>query len=183
MKRRRRSPSLSRKKGQPWFRVRSARARGLLAPLGAFSEAFDEALVLQSRTPDAFEVGLTHFAYGARLRRERRRRDARHELRIALDIFDRLGAVPWSEQTRTELLATGETPRQRGVPALDMLARQEFHIAQVLAGGKTTREAAAALFLSPKTVEYHLRNVYSKPGVNSRSDLAAVLTNLSSPSR
>ena len=59
-----------------------------------------------------------------------------------------------------------------------MLTRQEFHIAQVLAAGKTTREAAAALFLSPKTVEYHLRNVYSKLGVNSRSDLAAMLTKL-----
>ncbi len=77
--------------------------------------------------------------------------------------------------TRIELLATGETPRRRGIPALDTLTRQEFHIAQVLVAGKTTREAAAALFLSPKTVEYHLRNVYSKLGVNSRSDLAIKL--------
>ena len=68
-----------------------------------------------------------------------------------------------------------ETPRRRGNPALDTLTRQELHIAQVLVGGKTTREAAAALFLSPKTVEYHLRNVYSKLGVNSRSALAALL--------
>jgi DNA-binding CsgD family transcriptional regulator len=167
----------SRKKGQPWSLARSARVRGLLAPDGEFSELFEEALALQSRTPDTFELGLIHFAHGARLRRGRRRRDARVELRTALDIFDRLGAAPWSEQTRTELLATGETPRRRDVPALDMLTRQEFHIAQVLAGGKTTREAAAALFLSPKTVEYHLRNVYGKLGVNSRSELAAMLKN------
>jgi DNA-binding CsgD family transcriptional regulator len=167
----------SRKKGQPWSLARSARSRGLLAPDGQYSELFEQALALQSRTPDTFELGLTHFAHGARLRRGRRRRDARLELRAALDIFDRLGAAPWSEQTRTELLATGETPRRRDVAALDMLTRQEFHIAQVLAGGKTTREAAAALFLSPKTVEYHLRNVYSKLGVNSRSELAAMLKN------
>ena len=153
-------------------------ARGLLALDDEFPEVFELALALQARTPDAFELAVTHLTYGARLRRGRRRRDARDQLRIALDIFDRLGAAPWSERTRTELLATGETPRQRGVRALDMLTRQEFHIAQVLASGKTTREAAAALFLSPKTVEYHLRNVYSKLGVNSRSELAAMLTSL-----
>jgi len=164
------------KKGQPWSLARAARARGLLATDDEFPEVFERALALQARTPDAFELAVTHLTYGARLRRGRRRRDARDQLRSALDIFDRLGAAPWSERTRTELLATGETPRRRDVRALDMLTRQEFHIAQVLASGKTTREAAAALFLSPKTVEYHLRNVYSKLGVNSRSELAAMLT-------
>jgi len=166
------------KKGQPWSLARAARARGLIATEDEFPTLFQDALALHARTPDAFERGLTHLAFGARLRRGRRRRDSREELRAALDIFDQLGAVPWSEQTRTELLATGETPRQRGVPALDMLTRQEFHIAQVLASGKTTREAAAALFLSPKTIEYHLRSVYSKLGVNSRTELAAVLTRM-----
>lgn len=165
------------KKGQPWSLARAARSRALLAADGQFSELFEQALALHSSTPDLFESALTHLAYGGRLRRGRRRRDAREELRAALEIFDRLGAAPWSEQARTELMATGETPRRRGVAALDMLTRQEFHIAQVLAGGKTTREAAAALFLSPKTVEYHLRNVYGKLGVNSRSELAAMLKN------
>jgi len=165
------------KKGQPWSLARAARARGLLAAGERFPEFFERALTLQAGTPDAFELGLTHLAYGARLRRGRRRRDARTQLRAALDIFDQLGAVPWSDQTSTELLATGETPRPRGARALDMLTRQEFHIAQVLAAGSTTREAAAALFLSPKTVEYHLRNVYSKLGVNSRNELTARLAN------
>jgi DNA-binding CsgD family transcriptional regulator len=165
------------RKGQPWALARAARCRGLIAADDGFAECFQEALTLHTRTPDAFELGLTHLAFGARLRRGRQRKRAREELRAALEIFDRLGAAPWSERTRTELLATGETPRSRGNPALDTLTRQEFHIAQVLISGKTIREAAAALFLSPKTVEYHLRNVYSKLGVNSRTDLAAVLRN------
>jgi DNA-binding CsgD family transcriptional regulator len=163
------------KKGQPWSLARAARCRGLLAADNDFPELFQQALAIQERSPDAFELGLTHLAFGARLRRGRRRKHARQELREALDIFDRLCAAPWSERTRTELLATGETPRRRGIQALDALTRQEFHIAQVLAAGKTTREAAAELFLSPKTVEYHLRNVYSKLGVNSRSALASML--------
>lgn len=164
------------KKGQPWSLARAARCRGLLAEDGDFPDCFQEALALHVKTPDAFELALTHLAFGARLRRGRQRRRAREELRAALEIFDRLGAAPWSESTRTELLATGETPGRRGTPALDTLTRQEFHIAQVLASGKTTRETAAALFLSPKTVEYHLRNIYSKLGVNTRSDLAIELT-------
>ena len=126
-------------------------------------------------TPDAFELGVTHLAYGARLRRGRQRKRAREELRAALEIFDRLGAAPWSDRTRTELLATGETPRRRDSGPGYAHPAGVSHCTGARAG-KTTREAAAALFLSPKTVEYHLRNVYSKLGVNSRSDLATVLT-------
>ena len=173
----------SRKKGQPWSRARSARTRALLASDDEYPELFQEALALHAMTPDAFELGLTHLTYGERLRRGRRRKAAREELRTALDIFDRLGAAPWSERTRGELLATGETPRRRGVPALDVLTRQELRVAQVLASGKTTREVAAALFLSPKTVEYHLRNVYSKLGINSRTELAAMLTSTSASAK
>jgi len=100
---------------------------------------------------------------------------AREELRAALEAFDRLGARPWGELARTELEATGETARRRDASTLGALTPQELQIAQLLADGRTTREAAAALFLSPKTVEYHLRHVYQKLGVGSRAQLAEAL--------
>ena len=165
----------ARRKGQPWALARAARCRAMLAPDDDFEAHFNEAVQLHERTPDLFELGVTRFFFGARLRRGRRRADARVQLRAALAIFDRLGAAPWAEMTRVELLATGETARRRDIYAAETLTRQELHVAQMLAAGKTTREAAAALFLSPKTIEYHLRNVYGKLGVNSRIDLAAAI--------
>jgi class 3 adenylate cyclase/DNA-binding CsgD family transcriptional regulator len=166
----------ARAKGQPWSLARAARCRGLLAGDAEFDGHFEKALALHTRTPDVFETARTRLAYGARLRRARRRVRAREELRAALDIFDRLSAAPWAELARVELEATGETARRRDVSTLDALTPQELQIAQLLAAGKTTREAAAALFLSPKTVEYHLRHVYRKLGVGSRGELAAALT-------
>ena len=163
------------RKGQPWSLARAARVRGLLASDHAIDRPFADALALHARTVDAFELACTHLAYGARLRRSRRRIDARHQLRIALTIFERLGADPWSEATRTELLSSGETARKREYSMINALTRQEFHIARVMAEGRTTREVAAALFLSPKTIEYHLRSVYRKLGVNNRADLASAL--------
>ena len=118
--------------------------------------------MLHGQTPDAFETGRTHLAYGGRLRRERQRVRAREQLRAAIDVFDRLGAGPWSEMARAELAATGETARRRDVTTLNDLTPQELQIALSLAEGRTTRETAAALFLSPKTIEYHLRSVYRK---------------------
>ena len=97
---------------------------------------------------------------------------AREELRAALEIFDRLGPSPWAEAAGTELAAAGETARRRDPSTLDELTPQELQIALLLAEQKTTREAAAALFLSPKTIEYHLRSVYRKLGLNSREALA-----------
>src|SRR5205085_7475937 len=133
------------------------------------------ALRLHDLTPDGFEGAVTRLAFGARLRRARRRVRAREELRVALAVFEPLGARPWAEQAIAELAASGETARRRDVSTLDDLTPQELHIAQLLAGGRTTREAAAALFLSPKTIEYHLRSVYRKLGVNSRTALAKAL--------
>ncbi len=161
-------------KGQPWALARAARCRGLVAEPEAMERCFDEAVELHERTPDAFETARTRLAYGARLRRARKRVRSREELRAALEIFDRLGAEPWADQTRAELEATGETARRRDASTLDDLTPQELQIARLLADGKTTREAAAAIFLSPKTVEYHLRNVYRKLGIRSREELADV---------
>jgi DNA-binding CsgD family transcriptional regulator len=160
-------------KGQPWALARAARVTALL---GADYEAqFEQALALHARTPDVFETARTQLAYGGRLRRARRRVDARDQLHAALETFLRLGAQAWAERASAELAATGETARLRDVTTLVQLTPQEFQIARLLADGATTREAAAATFLSPKTVEYHLRNVYRKLGLHSRQELAAAM--------
>ncbi|MGH9102577.1 MAG: response regulator transcription factor, partial [Acidimicrobiales bacterium] len=125
-------------------------------------------------SPDVFEAARTHLAYGSRLRRSRQRLRARSELRLAIDMFDRVGAAPWSEITRAELSATGERVAKRDVSSMTKLTPQELQIAIHLAQRRTTRETAAALFLSPKTVEYHLRSVYRKLGIASREELAAL---------
>src|SRR4051794_5275977 len=162
-------------KGQPWALARAARCRGLLADAGDLEAHFDAALALHERTPDAFETARTRLAYGARLRRARKRVRAREELRAALETFEALGARPWADQADAELAATGETARRRDASTLDDLTPQELQIARLLAEGRTTREAAAAIFVSPKTVEYHLRHVYVKLGINSREALKLAL--------
>jgi DNA-binding CsgD family transcriptional regulator len=162
-------------KGQPWALARAARCRGLLAE-GAESEAaFEEALELHERTPDGFETARTRLAYGARLRREGKRVRAREQLRAALELFEHLGAHPWADQATAELAASGETARRRDASTLDDLTPQELQIARLLAAGNTTREVAAAVFLSPKTIEYHLGHVYRKLGIHSREELAAAV--------
>jgi DNA-binding CsgD family transcriptional regulator len=105
---------------------------------------------------------------------------ARDQLRAAAATFERLGARRWADRARAELQATGETLRRRDPATLDELTPQELQIALQLAAGKTTRETAAAMFLSPKTVEYHLRHVYQKLGIHSREELRQALD---SPSR
>jgi DNA-binding CsgD family transcriptional regulator len=133
---------------------------------------------LHDQTPDVFEAARTRLAYGARLRRAGKRVRAREELRAAIDAFDELGAEPWSNLARIELEATGETARRRDPSTLDQLTPQELQIAFLLAEGRTTREAAAAMFLSPKTIEYHLRHVYRKLGISSRAALAEAMARL-----
>ena len=147
-------------------------ARGCSPTTTGFAAHFEQALRLHAQTPDAFEAARTRLAYGERLRRARNRVLAREQLRAAADAFERLDARPWADRARTELAATGETRRRRDPSTIDELTPQELQIALLLAGGKTTREAAAALFLSPKTVEYHLRHVYQKLGIHSRDELA-----------
>jgi DNA-binding CsgD family transcriptional regulator len=162
-------------KGQPWPLARALRCQGLLAVDGGFSAYFEQAERLHEQTPDAFEAARTRLAYGERLRRARNRVLAREQLRAAADTFERLDARPWAERARTELAATGETRRRRDPSTVNELTPQELQIALLLVAGRTTRETAAALFLSPKTVEYHLRHVYQKLGINSRDQLAQML--------
>jgi DNA-binding CsgD family transcriptional regulator len=149
-------------KGQPWALARAERSLGLCESGTAAEGHFGAALRLHAETPDRYETARTELAFGAQLRRERRRTDARPLLRSALQTFEQLGADPWADRAAQELEAT----------AMDELTPQERQIAQLLARGRTTREAAAALFISPKTVEYHLRHVYLKLGIRSRAELA-----------
>jgi DNA-binding CsgD family transcriptional regulator len=160
-------------KGQPWSHARALRAQGMLADEDSFASVFERAISLHGQTPDTFEAARTRLAFGQRLRRSRNRVLAREQLRAAVDDFDRLGARPWADRARAELAATGETHRRRDDGAsIDDLTPQELQVALLLTSGRTTRETAAALFLSPKTVEYHLRHIYQRLGIHSREELA-----------
>jgi DNA-binding CsgD family transcriptional regulator len=163
-------------KAQPWALARAARCRGLAAPGDVPGDSFEIALALHQQTPDVFETARTHLAYGSHLRRARQRIQAREQLRAAIDIFDNLGAEPWSETARSELAATGETARRRDPATLNELTPQELQIALRVAEGRTTRETAAALFLSPKTIEHHLHNIYRKLAISSRRELIGAIT-------
>ncbi len=162
-------------KGQPWSRARARRAEGLVAGDDEIDATFSAALGLHALTPDRFETARTRLAYGERLRRAGRRVDARVELRGALACFEQLGARCWSLRAAAELTATGETVERADAGWRTSLTPQELQVSLLLAEGRTTREAAAALFLSPKTVEYHLRKVYTKLGIHSRDELSAAL--------
>ena len=168
-------------KGQPWALARGWRCRGLLAlEPGELHDAFERALELHALTPDGFESARTRLAYGARLRRGRQRVRAREQLRAAMASFESLGAPIWADQAGAELAASGEKARRRDVSTLDELTPQELHIATLVGNGKTTREAAAAVFLSPKTVEYHLGHVYRKLNIHSREELAQTFSSSTS---
>jgi DNA-binding CsgD family transcriptional regulator len=151
----------------------AARCRGILAE--DYESPFEAALDLHARVPTPFERARTSLAYGERLRRDGRRADARERLHGALHDFERLGARPWAERARGELRASGHTVRTPEQRAADDLTPQELQVAAVVAGGATNREAAAALFLSAKTIEFHLGNVYRKLGIRSRTELARIV--------
>ena len=162
-------------KGQPWARARAARTTALLSADAELDPAFALALALHDATVDGYEKARTQLAYGARLRRARRRIDARAVLQPALDTFVRLGAQPWADATADELAATGASVSRPDHSPTARLTPRELQIAMLLTEGRTTREAASALFLSPKTVEYHLRNIYTKLDIGSRAELAEQL--------
>ncbi len=163
-------------KGQPWPLARALRCQGMLAADTGFADYFGRAVTLHEQTMDVFEAARTRLAFGERLRRARNRVLAREQLRAAVDTFDALDARPWADRARAELAATGETRQPRDASTIDVLTPQELQIALLLTGGKTTRETAAALFLSPKTVEYHLRHIYQRLGIHSRDELAQRLS-------
>ena len=148
-----------------------ARCRGQLADGEAAASHFTEALRLHAGQNRAFERARTELLYGEALRRARRRIEARAHLRAAVETFERLGAVPWEERARRELRASGETARKRDVSTADDLTAQELQIARFVGEGATNRQIAAQLFLSPRTVDYHLRKIFRKLEISSRVEL------------
>jgi DNA-binding CsgD family transcriptional regulator len=149
----------------------AARGRGMVDD--DFEPAFARALALDAKRPMPFERARTLLAFGRRLHRARRRAEARDRLRAALDGFERLGADAWAGQAQAELSAAGA--RRRREPDGSALTAQERRVAAAVRRGASNRAIAAELFLSPKTVEFHLRQIYRKLGVHSRTQLIAVL--------
>jgi len=162
-------------KGQPFALGRAERALGMVASDSEFEPHYQAALNHHARTKDSFEAGRTRLSYGERLRRARRRRDARRQLAAALETFSRLGASPWAGRALAEMAAAGDAGGRNDPAIRHRLTPQELQIAIALAEGRTTREAAAKLYLSPKTVEYHLRNVYDKLEIRSREELRSIM--------
>jgi DNA-binding CsgD family transcriptional regulator len=166
----------ARHSGHPIGDVVLARARALLAPPDDADVRFQEALAAHERVAWSFGQARTELAYGEFLRRARRKTEARALLRAALARFEALGAAPWADRAAGELRATGETARKRDASTLDQLTPQELQIARLVAEGGRNRDIAARLFLSPKTVEYHLRKIFQKLDIGARADLIRLVS-------
>ena len=158
--------------GTPWAQGVEARSRALLAEGEAAEALYREAIEHLGPTRLRVDLARTRLLYGEWLRRERRRIDARTELRTAHEQFSKFGMEGFAERARVELEATGERARKRTVDTRGDLTPQEAQISRLAAQGHTNREIAAQLFISPNTVEYHLRKVFRKLGVKSRTQLA-----------
>jgi len=167
--------------GLSWALATAARGRGLLSDDDEFEAHFDEALDAHDRLPMPFERARTELCYGERLRRATRRAPARERLAAALGTFERLGADPWARRARAELRANGDRVERPSAESAEELTPQELQVARAVSEGATNREAAAALFLSPKTIEAHLGRVYRKLGIRSRTELALLFTEQERP--
>ena len=152
-----------------------ARCRALLSDEAAADELYREAIERLRRTRLRPELARAHLLYGAWLRRENRRVDAREQLRTAHEMLAAIGMEAFAERARQELQATGEKVRKRTVGTRDDLTAQERQIARLARGGLSNPEIGARLFLSARTVEWHLRNVFTKLGIRSRRELANAL--------
>ena len=161
----------TRASGTEWALGMEARSRALLAVGPAAEELYEEAVDRLASRRIALHLARTRLVYGEWLRREHRRADARRQLRAAHDGFSRFGAEAFAERARRELLATGETARPRSADARDVLTPQEAQIARLASAGQTNPAIGAQLFISPRTVEYHLRKVFAKLDVTSRREL------------
>jgi DNA-binding CsgD family transcriptional regulator len=158
-----------------WAAGLLARCRGLVADGADAEPAYREADERLGRTRLRFEHARTRLVYGEWLRRERRRADARSQLKAAFEDFAAMGADGFAERTRHELLATGEKVRKRSVDTITDLTPQEEQIARMARAGRTNPEIGAELYLSARTVEWHLRKVFAKLGISSRRELRHAL--------
>jgi DNA-binding CsgD family transcriptional regulator len=152
-----------------------ARCRALVSDGAAAEDLYREAIVRLGRTRLRPELARAHLLHGEWLRRENRRVDARQHLRIAYDQSTSIGMEAFAERARVELLATGEKVRKRTVETRDELTAQERQIARLARDGMSNAEIGARLFLSPRTVEWHLRKVFTKLGIRSQRELVSAV--------
>ena len=161
-----------------WALGSHARAAATLSEGEAAERLYREAIERLSHIKTRATLARAHLLYGEWLRRENRRVDAREQLRVAHAMLAGMGMEAFAERARRELLATGETVRKRTVDTLDELTPQEVQVARLASGGQTNPEIGAQLFLSPRTVEWHLRKVFGKLGISSRKELRAALADV-----
>jgi DNA-binding CsgD family transcriptional regulator len=164
--------------GTNWALGTLARSQALLASGEAAESLYREAIDRLGQTRMVVHLGRAHLLYGEWLRRENRRIDAREQLRIAHEMFHDMGSEAYAERARRELQAAGATARERTVSTQTDLTPQEAQISRLAAAGRTNQEIVSELFISPKTVEYHLSKVFAKLGLTTRRDLRAVVSQL-----
>jgi ATP/maltotriose-dependent transcriptional regulator MalT len=158
-----------------WSLGIEARVRALLSEGNAADDLYRESIARLGHTRVRAELARGHLLYGEWLRRERRRLEAREQLRTAHDMLDAMGIEAFAERAGRELLATGETARKRSVETNVALTPQETQIARLAADGLSNPDIGTRLFISPATVKYHLRKVFTKLGITSRNQLDGVL--------
>jgi len=161
--------------GTDWALGTEARCRALLSDGVAAEELYREAIDRLSRTRVRPELARAHLLFGEWLRREGRRVDAREQLRTAHGMLAAIGMEAFAGRARRELIATGEKVRKRSAETRDQLTPQEGQIARLARDGHTNQEIGAQLFLSARTVEWHLRKIFAKLGIGSRRELHAAL--------
>lgn len=159
-----------------WAAGMEARGRALLSDGDSAETGYRESIECLGRAGFGAQLARAHQLYGEWLRRQNRRSDARGQLRTAFEMLATMGADRFAERARQELAASGGTARKRSVETATTLTVQEAFIARLASDGRTNPEIAGQLFLSPRTVEYHLSNVFNKLGISSRRELRAVLS-------
>ena len=155
----------------PWALGLLERSQAMLADDSLAEGLFKQSIAHLKQTLVVTDLALAHLSYGEWLRRHHRQADARIQLRQAHEAFETMGAAGFAERARTELLATGEHAVRRTVETQNDLTPQELKIAQLASRGATNPEIAAQMFISPSTVDYHLRKTYRKLGIASRRQL------------
>jgi DNA-binding CsgD family transcriptional regulator len=165
----------TRASGSDWALGLEARSRALLSDNEAAELLYREAIERLGRTRVRLALARAHLLYGEWLRRQKRRLDAREQLRTAQEMLTAMGVEAFAERAERELLATGETARKRTVETSGKLTAQESHIARLARDGLSNPEIGAQLFISPRTVQYHLHKVFAKLGISSRTELERAL--------